>query len=65
MSHSAPRTRLNTHVVENQPEARGALDLWFDDPALQTHALAAGADTEHLAGYGQRIATIEMQEAAD
>ncbi len=64
MSHSPPRSELQTHVVSNQPGARGDLDLWTSDPALQTHAAAAGADAEHLAGYGRRIGTAAMQEAA-
>ncbi|MFK7938034.1 MAG: acyl-CoA dehydrogenase family protein [Roseovarius sp.] len=64
MSHSAPRDRLGTHVVENQPASRGDLDLWGDDPALQDHAQACGGDAAHLASYGARIGTAQMQDAA-
>lgn len=64
MSHSAPRTRLSTHVVENQPAARRDLDLWADDPALQTYAGAVGADADHLASYGRRMGSLELHEAA-
>ncbi|MGM0660424.1 MAG: acyl-CoA dehydrogenase family protein [Pseudomonadota bacterium] len=63
MSDSPARDAFATHEVTNQPAPRGDLDLWGRDLALQTHAVAAGADAEHLAEYGTRIGTAEMQEA--
>ena len=63
MPHLPPRSDLPTHEVTNQPPARGDIDLWAGDPALQTHAGAAGADAAHLAGYGAKIGTEEMQAA--
>ena len=65
MSHSAPRDHLSSHVVENQPEQRGDLDVWAQDPGLQCYAEAAGADADHLASYGARLGTTQMQEAAE
>ena len=64
MPQSAPRHRLSTHLVTNQPPARGSVNLWARDPALQTHADAAGADADHLARYGAQIGAAEMQAAA-
>ncbi len=63
MPHLPPWSDLPTHEVTNQPPARGDLDLWDSDAALRDHAAAAGADVAHLAGYGARIGTEEMQEA--
>ena len=63
MSHSAPRDQLGTHAVTNQPEARGDLDLWGSDPGLQEYAQAFGADAAHLADYGRKMGTTEMQRA--
>jgi putative acyl-CoA dehydrogenase len=63
MSNLPPRSELPTHAVENQPPPRGDLDLWSDDPALQTHAAAAGADEAGLADYGARIGTAQMRAA--
>ena len=54
---------LPTHEVTNQPPARGDIDLWSGDQALQTHVAAAGADAEHLAAYGAKIGTEAMQMA--
>ena len=64
MSHSAPRSQLATHTVTNQPPARGDLDLWGNDPALQDHAAHARAEADHLSGYGLKIGTEQMQIAA-
>ncbi|MDF1668670.1 MAG: acyl-CoA dehydrogenase family protein [Roseovarius sp.] len=64
MSHSAPRHQLPTHTVTNQPEPRGDQNLWTADPALQDHAKAAGADADHLAGYGVKIGRQAVQSAA-
>jgi len=64
MSHSAPRHQLPTHAVTNQPEPRADQDLWTADPALRDHAKAAGADADHLAGYGVKIGRQAVQSAA-
>jgi putative acyl-CoA dehydrogenase len=53
--------RLSTHEVTNQPAPRGDLDLWADDPALNDHAAAAGADTARLGDFGAMIGTAEMR----
>ncbi|MGX0877671.1 putative acyl-CoA dehydrogenase [Roseovarius sp. MBR-154] len=63
MSQIPAQDALATHEVLNQPAPRGDLDLWGDDPAVQTHAVAAGADAAHLAGYGARIGTQAMRAA--
>lgn len=63
MTDSPARSDLGTHEVHNQPARRGDLDLWADDPALQAHAAAAGADSALLADYGARIGTAGMREA--
>ncbi len=63
MPDTPPRSALATHEVTNQPLPRGDLDLWAQDPALRDHAAGAGADTEHLAGYGAKIGTQAMQQA--
>ncbi|MBS4009980.1 MAG: acyl-CoA dehydrogenase family protein [Roseovarius sp.] len=63
MQDSPPKDMLGTHEVTNQPASRGDLDLWADDPGLQTHATAAGADPETLAAYGARIGTETLRSA--
>src|SRR6056297_1665810 len=63
MSQTPAQDALATHEVLNQPAPRGDLDLWGDDPAVQTHAGAAGADAAHLADYGARISTQAMRAA--
>jgi putative acyl-CoA dehydrogenase len=63
MSQTPAQQTLATHEVMNQPAPRGDLDLWGDDPAVQTHAGAAGADAAHLADYGARIGTQAMRAA--
>ncbi|MDW3116745.1 MAG: acyl-CoA dehydrogenase family protein [Roseovarius pacificus] len=63
MPHLSPRSDLATHEVTNQPAPRGDLDLWANDPALRDHAQAAGAQADHLASYGARIGTADMQAA--
>jgi len=63
MSQTPAQDALATHEVLNQPAPRGDLDLWGDDPAVQTHAGAAGADAAHLADYGARIGTQAMRAA--
>lgn len=54
---------LSTHLVTNQPEVRGDIDLWAHDPALRDHGAGAGADTDHLAGYGAKIGSQAMRQA--
>src|SRR6056297_662892 len=63
MSQIPAQEALATHEVMNQPTPRGDLDLWGEDPALQTHAGAAGADADHLADYGAKIGTQAMRAA--
>ncbi|QGX98743.1 DNA alkylation response protein [Roseovarius faecimaris] len=63
MSHTPPRTRLPTHSVTNQPEARDDVDLWAGDVALREHAAAVSADAERLSGYGATLGASEMREA--
>ncbi len=63
MPHLPPRDALPTHDVTNQPPARRSLPLWTGDPGVQTHAKAAGADTEHLAHFAEMMGTGEMSDA--
>ncbi len=63
MSNSSPVRDLATHKVTNQPGPMEDCDLYASDPALITHASAAGADVTHLAGYGEKIGTRAMREA--
>ena len=63
MPHLPPDAALLTHDVTNQPDARGDVDLFATDPALADHAGAAGADTAHLAAYGETIGTAAMAQA--
>ena len=63
MSQIPAQEALATHEVMNQPAPRGDLDLWEEDPALQTHAGAAGADADHLADYGAKMGTQAMRAA--
>jgi putative acyl-CoA dehydrogenase len=44
-----------THLVENQPAAPAARNLWGEDAALRDHAAAAGADGPHLARFAAQI----------
>lgn len=63
MHGSPPKDMPGTHEVTNQPAPRGDLDLWANDPGLQSHATAAGADPEVLAAYGTRIGTDTLRAA--
>ncbi|MHA7849673.1 acyl-CoA dehydrogenase family protein [Roseovarius sp.] len=63
MPNQPPHAHLPGHEVTNQPEPRGDLALWGDDPALQAHAMAAGAQLGALESYAATIGTAEMQEA--
>lgn len=64
MPQLPPRETLATHEVTNQPPPRRGTDLWGDDPVLQTHAGAAGADPETLAGFGETMGAGDMRAAA-
>lgn len=59
---SGPHLETDTHAVTNQPPARGDLDLWSSDPALQDHAF--GGDGDHLALFGRKMGRSAMREAA-
>ncbi len=63
MPHLPPHSDLSSHEVTNQPAARGDLALWEDDPALQAHAVTAGARVATLESYAATIGTADMQEA--
>ncbi len=63
MSQSEPPRGPETNQEINQPAIRGDVDLWQDDPALQTHVTASGAEAGALASYGAKIGTAEMREA--
>ncbi len=63
MSQSDPYGLPPAREVINQPAIRQDADLWRDDPALQAHAVAAGADAGHLAAYGAQMGLSEMREA--
>ncbi|MEL7014053.1 MAG: acyl-CoA dehydrogenase family protein [Pseudomonadota bacterium] len=63
MSQLPPRETLNTHEVINQPVLKYESDLWLSDPALQTHAGAAGADAEVLGAYGEQMGAAGMRAA--
>jgi len=53
----------DTHEISNQPPPVGDRDLWSGDPALRDHAVAAGAEPDHLADYGAQMGRAEMVEA--
>lgn len=55
----APRTRLATHEVTNQPDPQ-ARDLWATDPGLQRWA---AGDKAALAAFGAAAGTEAMREA--
>ncbi|WP_319823465.1 acyl-CoA dehydrogenase family protein [Thalassovita sp.] len=55
-----------THDVSNQPEPRGARDLWADDLPLREQMARAGADDEALAAAGRAFGTDQaLQDAED
>ena len=64
MPHLPPRSDLTTHEVTNQPNPRGDIDLWSDDPALNAHGALSDVDEGHLAGYGLTLGSEEMRAAA-
>ncbi len=64
MEPPAPRSELITHKVENQPNPRGARDLWHEDQPLRDNALAQGADKVNLSLAGQSYGCASLQQAA-
>lgn len=64
MSPHNPRTRLQTHVVENQPVPLGDRDLWGGDPVLRHWAKFAGADANALGSFGQALGAEEIARQA-
>jgi putative acyl-CoA dehydrogenase len=64
MADHAPRTRLATHEVANQPlPESGPGDLWAGDPALRDRAAMSGADVAHLAAFGAAAGSEATREA--
>lgn len=63
MPQSKPRHQPDTDAEINQPAIRGDIDLWQNDPALQTHVTASGADAGALAAYGAKMGRCDMREA--
>ncbi|KFE36648.1 acyl-CoA dehydrogenase family protein [Thioclava atlantica] len=64
MTTPDPRSDLPTHLVENQPPARGELDLWASDRPLREAIARAGGQEQVLAAYGRTLGTSDMREAA-
>lgn len=65
MDYSQPVTRLGTHDVFNQPEPKRLKNYWTQDRALQEHAAANGARTDHLAHVGETYGSEVLQQAAE
>ncbi|OOY16808.1 acyl-CoA dehydrogenase family protein [Thioclava sp. DLFJ4-1] len=63
MTTPDPRADLPTHRVENQPPARGDVDLFGTDAPLREAVARAGGQAEGLSDYGQTLGTTEMREA--
>jgi putative acyl-CoA dehydrogenase len=64
MANCTPETDLGTHVVHNQPPARGDCDLWSSDLALRNIADQFDVQGEVLDGYGQTLGLAKLREAA-
>ena len=64
MTTPAPRADLSTHRVENQPPARGDLDLWGTDLPLREAVAREGGQPDGLVDFGRTLGTTEMREAA-
>jgi len=64
MSPLRPRTDLGTHEVVNQPEPRGDVDLWAEDPALPDGIAreGAGVHAAHLASVAKTLGRAEWRE---
>jgi putative acyl-CoA dehydrogenase len=57
-----PRTALGTHEVENQPDARGDIDLWADRPLAEAVAREGGqAHAGALAAFGAELGRAERR----
>jgi putative acyl-CoA dehydrogenase len=52
-----PRTDLETHKVENQPPARGDIDLWASDRPLREAVARNGGDIASVAAFGAAAGT--------
>ncbi len=65
MTYSKPVSQLRTHDVFNQPEPRGARDLWRDDLSLRDHAAGAGARVADLATTGAIFGSEPLLQAAE
>ena len=63
MTTPDPRADLPTHRVENQPPARGDVDLYATDAPLREAVSRADGQIEALSDYGQTLGTTEMREA--
>ncbi|OWY14529.1 DNA alkylation response protein [Thioclava sp. F34-6] len=63
MTTPDPRADLPTHHVENQPPARGDVDLFGADAPLREALARAGGQTDTLSDYGRTLGTTEMREA--
>ncbi|MPQ92912.1 acyl-CoA dehydrogenase family protein [Thioclava sp. JE_KL1] len=63
MTTPDPRADLPTHRVENQPPARGDVDLYATDAPLREAVARADGQIEALSDYGQTLGTVEMHEA--
>ncbi|WP_251977405.1 acyl-CoA dehydrogenase family protein [Salinicola avicenniae] len=63
----APRTRLTTHTVDNQPPLRPPADPWLTDRPLRDvlARLAPPWVGERLAPLGARLADAEIETLAD
>lgn len=64
MPRLSPQSRLATHEVTNQPQARTAHDLWQADTPLRAHAALAGARVSHLERAGTSFAGADIWQAA-
>jgi putative acyl-CoA dehydrogenase len=58
-----PITRLESHEVLNQPDARGDADLWAADPALSGAVARTGGDAALLASRGRALGRAEIRAA--
>jgi len=63
MSRSEPRSDLETHEVQNQPQMDGARDLWADDRSLREWVDQSGGDPAVLAPYGAALGAGDLTDA--
>ena len=65
MARTAPRSRLATHDVTNQPPERGCGNLFASDPALRSAARRIGQWAEQpLLALGEAVGTEEVPDWA-